>query len=149
MDEKYYPGDGTYVPFPGVFATWIGASGDVPNPCLKYHVSSDLSCAGQVAAVVLPILRELLLHHKIVQSSSRLARLQAGTQAGKFITVYCPPHIPKDALVERISHALTAVRGLKPSPTIPKSRHYHHVFAEQPLDRAMFVYGGFLTDPGE
>src|SRR5690606_4077913 len=74
-DERYYPTDGTYLPFPGIFATWLGAHGDAPNPCRKYHVSTDLTCAGRLAAVALPILQDLKLSHKIVQSHSKLVRM--------------------------------------------------------------------------
>ncbi len=41
-------------------------------------------------------------------------------------------------------------RGLAhPRRTVPKSRRHHHIFAEQPLDPAMFIYGGYECDPYE
>ncbi|HUG61416.1 MAG TPA: hypothetical protein VMP03_06205 [Methylomirabilota bacterium] len=149
MGIVFFPRDGSYLAFPGVFATWLCPHGDAPNPCRKYHVSSDISCAAGVAAVALPILRELGLYHKVVRMPADYARMQTGNQAGKFITIYAPLNIQHDALVSRLGDALSGTPGLRPSPTIPRSRRYRHVFAEQPLDRGMFVYGGFETDPGE
>jgi hypothetical protein len=148
-DETYWPRDGTYVPFPGIFATWLSPHGDAPNPCRKYHVSTDVSCAAALAAVALPILRDMGLYHKIVQSRSRLERMQTGDQAGKFITIYAPPHSAERELVDRLGGALAATPGLRPSPTIPRARQYGHVFMERWLDERMFIYGGFETDPGD
>src|SRR5690606_5477198 len=148
-DERYYPTDGTYIPHPGIFATWLGARSDAPNPCRKYHVSTDLTCAGKLAAVALPILQDLKLSHKIVQSHSRLVRMQSGNQAGKFITIYAALHRPPEELIEQLGGALANTPGLCPSPRLPRSRHYLHVFMEAPLDPGMFIYGGFETDPAK
>lgn len=148
-DELYYPRDGTYFPFPGVFATWANPFGDAPRPCRKYHVSSEIACAGALAAVALPVLREMRLCHKVVQSRSRLERLQSGSQAGKFITIYTPPHLAEGELIERLGGALAQTPGLRPSPTIPRARQLAHVFMERPVDERMFIYGGFETDPSD
>jgi hypothetical protein len=147
MPETYYPNDGTYVPFPGVFATWLSPYGDAPNPCRKYHVSSDPACAAGVAAVALPILRSLRLYHKVVATADGYARMQAGPQVGKFITVYARPTMEHRELVVPLGRALAAVPGLRPSPTLPRSRRHNHVFAEQPLDDGLFIYGGYEIDP--
>lgn len=148
-DETYYPtnpADGIYMP-QGVFARWLSPDGDVPNPCRKYHVSTDVTCAAALAAVALPILREMRLHHKVVQSRSYLERLQAGDQAGKFITIYTPLKFIQSELVDKLGGALAATPGLRPSPRIPRARQYQHVFAERWIDNRMFIYGGFEIDP--
>jgi hypothetical protein len=147
MVEMYMPTDGSYLAFPGVFGTWAQGPGEPPNPCRKYHISADLDSAAGVAAAALPVLRDLRVYHKLVRSRSLLAALQAGNQAGKFITVYTPVSLPLNTFVERVGAALAAVPGLRPSPRIPRSRPYRHVFAERPLDEGMFIYGGFEADP--
>jgi hypothetical protein len=147
-DELYYP-RGSYVPFPGIFATWLDYGGDAPNPCRKFHVSTEVECAGRLAAVALPILRDMNLYHKIVQSRSKLEQLQAGDSAGKFITIYAPLYLPQGELVERLGGALAATPGLRPSPRIPRARQFNYVFMERWLDERMFIYGGFETDPSD
>ncbi len=99
--------------------------------------------------MALPILRDMRLCHKIVQSRSRLERLQTGDQAGKFITIYAPLHLAEGDLVERLGGALAATPGLRPSPTVPRARQLGHVFIERPVDEHMFIYGGFETDPAD
>lgn len=148
-DEIYHPTDGSYVAFPGIFATWLGAHCDPPNPCRKYHVSSALGCAGGVAAAVLPVLRDMRLNHKVVRRRSGYARMQAGDQAGKFITIYAALNIDHEGLVAAIDGAVAGHPELAPSPTVPRSRRHHHVFAEQPWGERMFLYGGYETDPSD
>ena len=152
-DERYFPApteDVIYVvAFSHYFATWLSPFGDAPNPCRKYHVSTDIACAGALAAVALPILRDMRLCHKVVRSRSRLEELQAGDQAGKFITIYAPLYLAEGELVGRLGGALAAAPGLRPSPKIPRARQYNHVFMERPVDDRMFIYGGFETDPSD
>ena len=148
MDEVYFPTDGTYVPLPGVFATWLGARSDAPNPCRKYHVSSALHCAGGVASAVLPVLRKMRLYHKVVQRESSYSKMQTGDQAGKLITIYAPVSIDHDGLVSAIDGAVEG-RSLEPSPSFPRSRKHRYVFAEQPWGRHLFLYGGYETDPSD
>lgn len=146
-DIRFFPQDGSYVPFPGIFATWVGTLGDTPNPCRKYHISADPESASGVAEAVLPELRAMRLHHKVVATLTKLLRMQEGKQAGKFITVYAPIQIDQADFVARLSGALARSPGLRPSPTIPKSRQYAHQFIELPLDDALFIYGGYEIDP--
>jgi len=123
----------------------------LPNPCRKYHISSDLASAQQVAGIVLPILVRHEIYHKVVQSSSLLSRQMAGPQAGKFITAYIQPHLEqRNALIHELGEALWSAHlqyGIEPSPLVPRSRHYKHLFIEQPLDRGCFIYGGGIVDP--
>lgn len=146
MDEVYYPADRNHVPFPRIFATWRGVGTAEPDPCLKYHMSAALGSAAGVAVVVLPMLRARRLHHKVVQSRARYARMQTGEQAGKLITVYAPTSIDH-ARLEAIEAVLAPHPDVEPSPTLPRSRALRHVFAEQPWGARMFLYGGYRNDP--
>lgn len=152
-DERYFPAptdDVIYVvAFSHYFATWLNPFGDAPNPCRKYHVSTEIGCAGALAQVALPILRAMRLCHKVVRSRSRLEEIQAGDQAGKFITVYAPPNLAEGDLVDRLGGALADTPGLRPSPRIPRARRFNHAFIERPVDERMFIYGGFETDPSD
>ncbi|MGD8276973.1 MAG: hypothetical protein PVH00_03055 [Gemmatimonadota bacterium] len=148
-DDLYYPADGSYyAPYDGMYAQCLI---EVPNPCRKYHISSDMASAGRIAGAVLPHLVEMEVAHKVVRSRSALARQMQGRQAGKFITLYMT--VTDDlrnpvirSLAERLG-AEKRAHGIRPSPTVPKSRRYSHVFIELPLDDNMFIYGGFITDP--
>jgi hypothetical protein len=150
-NELYYSEDDGYRPFPTtVFAHWRNPLGDnPPNPCRKYHISADPGSAAAVASLVLPILREMRLWHKVVQSPADLSQLQRGDQAGKFITVYAPLHASEGELIKRVGGALAAHPGLRPSPKIPLSRQYKNnkYFHERPVDERMFIYGGYEADP--
>ena len=149
-DEVYWSWDDGYAPFPTIFATWnhpVYDIGKPPNPCRKYHVSSEVACAGAVARVALPILREMKLYHKIVKSRSQLTTLQAGDQAGKFITIYATVDQSEGDVVKRLGPALAAVPNLRPSRSPPRYRQLKSMFMEQPLDDRMFIYGGYVTDP--
>lgn len=156
-DPLYYPPDGPYVPIPGtIYAQYVD---DAPNPCRKYHVSSHVDGAEIVASITLAHLAAHRVMHKVVRTRSLLVRQTYkdedtfGDQAGKFITVYMPGHVPqRNELIERLGQLLAAAAArhpIQPCPRIPRSRAYQHVFAEQPLDAAFFIYGGFLCDPGE
>jgi hypothetical protein len=146
---QYYPNDGTYfAPESSIYAEIISSC---PNPCRKYHISSDIDSALRVAAAVLPLLVERRVHHKIVKNEHLLRRQMAGSQAGKFITLYMSANLEqRNRIIEEIARRLDFVKtqfGINPSPIVPKSRTYNHIFMEQPLDENMFIYGGFITDP--
>ncbi len=147
-DPKYYPDNGEYwMPERSMYAQYRAP---IPKPCRKYHISSDVRSAAMVADLVLPILSEKRILHKVVARESLLNRQMAGRQAGKFITVYMPgnseqrnPTIAE--LGEKLAQ-LSRESGAQPSPRIPRSRTYHHIFIEQPLDDGLFIYGGFVID---
>jgi hypothetical protein len=150
-DDRYHPADGSYyAPYDGMYAQCLI---DVPNPCRKYHISSDIPSASRIAGAVLPYLVETRVAHKIVKSRSALARQMMGKQAGKFITLYMTVTDEiRNPVIRGIAERLDALKkahGISPSPTVPKSRSYSHVFIELPLDDNMFIYGGFVTDPSE
>jgi hypothetical protein len=145
----YYPYDGNYIAVPGtIYAQFLGFA---PNPCRKYHVSSDIAGAELVAGVVLPYLAGKNVFHKVVQNGHFLAQQTAGDQAGKFITIYMDSTVEQlNPIIRELGSALAKpqMRGdIRPCPHVPRSRRYHHLFMEQPLDDGMFIYGGFVCDP--
>src|SRR5689334_13353604 len=90
-DMHYYSASAGYVRMPGtIYAVYETV---LPNPCRKYHISSDLQSAERVAAIVLPFLAQRKVYHKVVQSTSLLDKQMGGMQAGKFITAYLPSHL--------------------------------------------------------
>lgn len=150
-DLQYYPSNGQYIPIPGtIYAQFYG---QCPNPCRKYHVSSALDSAEEVAGLVLPYLASRGIFHKVVKSQSLLSKQTSGSQAGKFITIYMNPNVEQhNGVIKELGSRLAAMgrdRNVIPCPTVPKSRSYSHVFIEQPLDEGMFIYGGFVCDPSE
>jgi len=148
-DIKFYPGDGTYwCPTNSFYAQYLG---NCPNPCRKYHISSDAPSALTIASVVLPYLSQRRIFHKIVSRMSLLNKQSDGKQVGKFITLYMNEfveHVNQDIVnLGAILSQLSEEQDIKPSPRVPRSRSYNHVFIEQPLDEGMFIYGGFIVDP--
>ncbi len=151
-DVRYYPTDGAYLVAPGsIYAQWEASY--LPNPCRKYHISADIPSAKMVADAVLPFAVEQEVFHKVVMTESLLRRQMEGDQAGKFITLYMhsqvEPRNPTIQEIARILGELKAEHGIRPSPNVPKSRRYEHLFMELGLDQNMFIYGGFVCDPGE
>ncbi len=150
-DILYFPLAGRYLPNPqSIYAQFEGTP---PNPCRKYHVSSDLNGAERVAGLVLPFLANRGIMHKVVKTRRELERQTNGAQAGKFITIYMSNTVDQlNPVIVQLGSQLAELsrRGLaRPCPTVPKSRRFQHIFIEQPLDRAMFIYGGYECDPYE
>ncbi|WP_339723376.1 hypothetical protein [uncultured Paraglaciecola sp.] len=146
---KFYPNDGTYwCPTNSFYAQYLG---NAPNPCRKYHISSDIPSAETIASVVLPYLSQRRIVHKVVSTMSFLNRQSAGKQAGKFITIYMNEFVSQvnqDIVnLGAVLSQLSEQQGIRPSPRVPRTRGFSHVFIEQPLDEGMFIYGGFIVDP--
>lgn len=76
----------------------------------KLHISATPESAQQVAEV-LPKLRQMNIHHKVVFSRDKLVRLNSGDQAGKFITIY-PKDIDEAKRIVKILDEVLAGRGL-------------------------------------
>ena len=146
------------------YATWLTPyyeRGDIPNPCRKYHISSAIYCAHLVAKRVLPILREVYIHHKIVKDTSLLHRQTWGEdadQAGKFITVYMNPGVePRNALLQEINVELQNAQDVWPGPMRPTMRlgrsesEETRVFETAVFSgpKGPFIFGGFLINPRE
>ena len=151
-DVRYYPTDGSYFAAPDtIYAQWMEVNS--PNPCRKYHISSNVPSAKIVADTVLPMLVVSQVCHKVVKTETLLRSQMQRSQAGKFITLYMHSTVEHlNATIQEIAErlaALKAAQGIQPSPVVPRSRIYQHVFMEMPLDEGMFIYGGFVCDPGE
>ncbi len=153
----YSRGDGYYPSERTIYADWYLQA--CPNPCRKYHISSATFCAHIVAEIVLPILQEVEIYHKIVQNHRFLVDQTYGTnadQAGKFITVYMNPGVQEqNPLLEEINNELqNAAQGVQPGPKWPTMRHGPsgsidtRIF-EIPVfngPKGPFIFGGFVVD---
>lgn len=124
---------------------------DTPNPCRKYHISSDNSSAELIAQTCLPILREHGLAHKVVETLDLLIKQSRSDQVGKFITIYAPltkdKHHPVFTALSEALRPLKAQGLIMAAPKIPRHRPSHHVFYEAPIDDTLFIFGGFTCDP--
>lgn len=149
----YFPTDGEYIPDPFSIYAHYYHTHDCPNPCRKYHISSDIDSAKKIAESVLPYLASRKIHHKVVKNQPLLIQQSTGDQAGKFITVYMSANMEHVNVIIRAVGTLLATlkheHSIKPCPTVPKSRRYAHLFMEQPLDDNLFIYGGFVCNPME
>ena len=85
-------------------------AGEVPAEGWKIHVSANPQTAQQVAEV-LPKLRQMNIYHKVVLSKEKLAALNEGDQAGKFITIY-PRDIDEAKRIVKMLDKALAERGL-------------------------------------
>lgn len=146
---QYYPNDLTYFPNPFNIYANILTLGDCPDPCRKYHISSDIRSAKTVADAVLQLLRVHRIYHKVVKNEELLTSQTEGKQAGKFITLYMEPSVDQwnhaiSAIAEKLGE-LKRSQGIRPCDSIPRSRRFRHLFIEQPLDDNMFIYGGYVT----
>lgn len=149
--DGYLPNERT------IYADWIT---DIPNPCRKYHISSATFCAHIVAEIVLPILREVDIYHKIVQNYRFLVDQTYGVhadQAGKFITVYMDPGVEfqNEILLELNEKLQNSAQGVQPGPKWPTRRlgpsgpEDTRIF-EDPVfsgPKGPFIFGGFQIDP--
>ncbi len=149
----YFLTDGEYIPDPFSIYAHYYHTHDYPNPCRKYHISSDIDSAKEIAESVLPYLASRKIHHKVVKSQPLLIQQSTGDQAGKFITVYMNANVEHvNAVIRAVGTLLATLKyehSIKPCSTIPKSRRYTHLFMEQPLDDNLFIYGGFVCDSRE
>jgi hypothetical protein len=59
----------------------------------KPHISVDPPAGERAAELILPFLRNLNVHHKIVSGPTEYADLNRGRQRGKFITIYSGPSL--------------------------------------------------------
>jgi hypothetical protein len=86
-----------------------------------------------LARVILPTLRILHTHHKVVLPGT-YARFNTGDSAGKFITVYAGPLGPASRIVSTIDTVLTGLRagGVEPGPT-PMNRQAGYAEPEEAI----------------
>ena len=146
---QFYPNNGTYLATGRtIYAQYIS---DIPDLCRKYHLSSDMESSEIIASIILPQLQKQNILHKIVKNKELLKKQFLGDQAGKFITIYL------DSSLDQVNTTIIGLEKLlvdaskkykiSPSPKVPRSRGHSHIFIEKPLDKLMFIYGGFKVDP--
>jgi hypothetical protein len=108
----------------------------------KLHVTARPDDAEAVARCVLPILRALDTHHKVVRDRTTYLRMHQGSQRGKFITAYPGGAAGAQIVLDRIDARLLALRseaGVLPGPA-PLSRPSRHREVEIGVGRSGFVY---------
>lgn len=72
----------------------------------KLHVSATDQNAAEIAGIVLPVLREMRVNHKVVRSVEEYATLVTGTQRGKFITIFPESDQQAAAIAKKIDSLL-------------------------------------------
>jgi hypothetical protein len=98
----------------------------------KLHVTVSLQHHQQLAAVILPTLRLLHTHHKVILPGLYVNH-GSGPLAGKFITVYAGPPLAARRVIETIDPVLARLRyqeGVQPGPT-PTNRQTGHTEHEE------------------
>ncbi|TXL72016.1 hypothetical protein FHP25_27680 [Vineibacter terrae] len=112
----------------------------------KLHVTVATGQHDQLARGILPTLRALHTHHKVVLPF-RYATFNTGVQAGKFITVYAGPEEPAQDIVDAIDPVLVALRnqGINPGP-VPMARPSNHTEMELPIGRSGMIRWLWLQD---
>jgi hypothetical protein len=135
------PGD--YEPMPG---TVFVQSRSIPlrhRSGFKIHVTVDSADCEQLARLILPTLRLLHLHHKIVESAARYFRLNQGRQQGKFITIYPGPA----SFARRVEESLDPllVGRFRPGPA-PGTRQSGHAEREIAVGRSGLIFCHWSDD---
>ena len=99
----------------------------------KLHITVSVEHHVQLAQAILPMLRDLRAHHKVVLPRM-YERFNTGDSAGKFITVYAGPLGPATRIILRIDPVLTGLRagGVQPGPT-PMNRQAGYTEAEEEI----------------
>lgn len=111
-----------------------------PAGGLKVHLSVAEEDVFPAAQVLLPTLRLVEVHHKVVRTPALYAALNAGDQRGKFITVYSGDFEPTLNLLTHIDPVLQGLRsaGIRPGP-LPLSRQSRHTQLENRFGRSGMV----------
>ncbi|HET6520686.1 MAG TPA: hypothetical protein VFG47_12840 [Geminicoccaceae bacterium] len=116
-----------YIPVPGTIFSMSLAIPLAHRSGFKLHVSVDPADADELARLVLPTLRLLHVHHKVVQSQELYQWLSSRSQRGKFITVYPGPAGPAQRVVDTLDPTLVARRFRRgPVPATRQSGHTTH-----------------------
>jgi hypothetical protein len=99
----------------------------------KLHVTVTTQHHLRLAGVILPTLRLLHTHHKVVLPGQYPVFNQT-PQGGKFITVYAGPEAAAQRIIETIDPALARLRrgGVEPGPW-PMNRQAAHGTPEDPV----------------
>ena len=97
----------------------------------KLHITVSTQHFVHLAGLILPRLRVLHTHHKVVLPGAYPAFNQS-TQGGKFITIYAGPDGPMQRIINVIDPVLTRLRrnGIQPGPW-PMNRQANHTVPEE------------------
>lgn len=101
----------------------------------KIHVSVSPETADRAARTLLPTLRLLHVHHKVVKSVADYQRMCQGHQAGKFITIYPGPAGRAQRVLDTLDPVLIGLRSrptahsVHPGP-LPRTRQSNHLTTE-------------------
>lgn len=112
----------------------------------KLHVTVSTQHHAELAAVILPTLRVLHTHHKVVMAGF-YEGFNAGRQQGKFITVYAGPEQPARRIVDTIDPVLMRLKqgGVQPGPR-PMNRQLNHSVPEDFVGRSQMITWLWLDD---
>lgn len=114
----------------------------------KMHITARTEQAEIVARIVLPILRELDVPHKVVANLENYRRMNEGDQKGKFITIYNRGQAEAETVLEAVDEQMMIYRefgGLEPGPR-PMSREGGHRESELPIGDSGFIWVLYRVD---
>jgi hypothetical protein len=140
MSDIYgQPSDEYEMFMPIFFAETRIKSGQVGG--FKLHVTVDVADADRLARVVLPTLRLLHVHHKVVLPGEFYRTMNRGDERGKFITIYPGGAASSQRIVDAIDPVLLRLRsqGVRPGP-IPTTRQSRHKEAEIQIGRSGMIW---------
>lgn len=72
----------------------------------KLHVSATDRNAAEIAGIVLPLLREMRVNHKVVRTVNEYVMIATGSQRGKFITIFPDSDRQAAEIAQRIDSLL-------------------------------------------
>lgn len=146
-DEGIYgqPAD-AYVPYSEVFAQALLQAPEHVGG-LKFHISVATEHADPLARVVLPTLRLVQAHHKVVRPNGAYIRMNAGNQRGKFITIYSGDTGPSLRVLSTIDPVLRRLRseGIRPGP-LPMIRQGGHTEFDRPFGHSGMISYYWVDD---
>jgi hypothetical protein len=107
----------------------------------KLHVTVDTDHADRLARVILPTLRILHVHHKVVLPGEFYRQMNNGDQRGKFITVYAGANASAQRVVDTIDPVLLRLcsQGVRPGPA-PTTRQSHHTETEIRIGQSGMIH---------
>lgn len=106
----------------------------------KLHVSVEVEHADPLARGILPTLRLLHVHHKVVLPGMFYRNMSNGDQRGKFITVYPGVAAAAQQVVDAIDPILCRLiaDGIRPGP-VPTTRQSQHRESEIRVGRSGMI----------
>ena len=131
-----------------IFVPWFGETKikSQHRSGWKLHITVSTLHHVRLAGVILPTLRLLHTHHKVVLPG-QYPVFNESPQGGKFITVYAGPEAPQRRIVEIIDPVLMRLRrgGVQPGPW-PMNRQSGHAEPEEPVGDSGMIARIWLED---